>query len=206
MLYVDDPLQKKSEEKLEKLVKTNSDVNAAAIISIEGLPITSVVSEEVEEYKISAMTATLYTLAKRAIKDMHLGNFDQLTVKGSNGYLLISQGGPDEVLLVSTTKNVKLGLVLYDCEKICEEIGNINIISEKIVADFNLIMKGNNINVLTLKRTQLSKLFSAKLLRYNSKHTYASLKSIVISQFKKKGINVEYTGDTVKFIKINTEE
>lgn len=206
MLYIDDPLLKKSEEKLEKLVKTNSDVNAAAVISIEGLPVTSVIAEEVEEYKISAMTATLYSLAKRAIKDMHLGNFDQLTVKGSNGYLLISQGGPNEVLMVSTTKNVKLGLVLYDCEKICEEIGNINLVSEKIVKDFNLIMKGNNINLLTLKRTQLSKLFNAKLLKHNSKHSFPSLKSIVISQFKKNGINVEYDGETVKFIKNNTEE
>jgi len=206
MLYADKPSYEKPKEKLQRLVSTNSHVIAASIMSIEGLPITSVFPRDVNELKVSAMTATLYSLAKRAIKDMNLGDFDQLSIKGSNGSLLISQGGPNEALLVSTTKDAKLGLIIYDCEKICEEIGNLNIISVKIIKDIFSIMKKNNISVLTLKRTHLSKFFNDKLLETNSKQFPPFLRSQVISQFKRYGIEVKHDDKVVKFInKLNKE-
>jgi len=206
MLYADKPSYEKPKEKLEKLVRTNSHVIAASIMSIEGLPITSVFPQNVNDLKVSAMAATLYSISKRAIEDMKLGDFDQLSIQGTDGSLLISQGGPNEALLVSLTKDAKLGLIIYDCEKICEEIGNINIISVKVIRDILSIMKKNNINILTLKRSHLSKFFNDKLLDTNSKQFLPFLRSQVISQFERYGIEVKHDDKIVKFInKINKE-
>ncbi|MFX0059507.1 MAG: roadblock/LC7 domain-containing protein, partial [Candidatus Heimdallarchaeota archaeon] len=62
---------------------------------------------------------------ERAIIEMNKGDFDQLYVKGSDGYLLILQAGPNAVLTVSTSKDVRLGLILLDCRRTCEKIAQL---------------------------------------------------------------------------------
>ncbi len=50
---------------------------------------------------------------------------DQLYIKGSEGYLLVMQAGPNAVLTVSTSKDVRLGLILLDCRRTCEKIAQL---------------------------------------------------------------------------------
>ncbi|MFX1307790.1 MAG: roadblock/LC7 domain-containing protein [Promethearchaeota archaeon] len=109
---------------LKKLLAAIPEVNAAAIVSTEGLPIASVLPYRIDETRIAAMTAALLSLAKRSVIEMEKGGFDQLYVKGSDGYLLVLQAGPNAVLTVSTTKYAKLGLIFLDCKRICEKIAH----------------------------------------------------------------------------------
>ena len=110
---------------LNKLLRAIPEIKSAAIVSAEGLPISAAFPQDVDETRIAAMTATLLSLSERAIKEMNKGSFDQLYIKGSGGYLLVMQAGPDMVLLVSTTKEVRLGLILLDCRRTCEKIAQI---------------------------------------------------------------------------------
>jgi len=110
---------------LKKLLGAIPEVKAAAIVSAEGLPIASALPQGVDETRIAAMTAALLSLSERAIIEMNKGDFDQLYVKGSDGYLLILQAGPNAVLTVSTTKDVRLGLILLDCRRTCEKIAQL---------------------------------------------------------------------------------
>ena len=103
---------------LNKLLGAIPEVKPAVIVSAEGLPIASVLPQGVDETRIAAMTVALLSLSERAIIEMKKGDFDQLCIKGSNGYLLVMQVGPNAVLTVSTTKEVRLGL----CEKIAQLI------------------------------------------------------------------------------------
>jgi len=45
---------------------------------------------------------------------MGKGDLDQLYIKGRNGYLLVMQAGPNAILLVSTTKDVRLGPIFLN--------------------------------------------------------------------------------------------
>jgi predicted regulator of Ras-like GTPase activity (Roadblock/LC7/MglB family) len=110
---------------LKKLLGAIPEVKAAAIVSAEGLPIASALPQGVDETRIAAMTAALLSLSERAIIEMNKGDFDQLYVKGSTGYLLILQAGPNAVLTVSTTQDVRLGLILLDCRRTCEKIAQL---------------------------------------------------------------------------------
>jgi predicted regulator of Ras-like GTPase activity (Roadblock/LC7/MglB family) len=110
---------------LKKLLGAIPEVKAAAIVSAEGLPIASALPQGVDETRIAAMTAALLSLSERAIIEMGKGDFDQLYVKGSDGYLLILQAGPNAVLTVSTTSEVRLGLILLDCRRTCEKIAQL---------------------------------------------------------------------------------
>ena len=100
------------------------EVEAAAIVSTEGLPITSALPQGVDEKEIAAMTAALLSLSKRALIEIKNDDFDQLYIKGSKGYLLVMQAGPDMHLIVSTKNEVRLGLILLDCKRACKEIEN----------------------------------------------------------------------------------
>ncbi|MBY9009025.1 MAG: roadblock/LC7 domain-containing protein [Candidatus Lokiarchaeota archaeon] len=107
---------------LIELIKQNSGVKDVRIVSTEGLPIGSTLPKGVDETRIAAMTAALLSLAEKSIMEMNKGEFDQLYVKGSDGYLLILRAGPNAVLKVSTTKDVRVGLIFLDCKRTCEKI------------------------------------------------------------------------------------
>ena len=94
---------------LKKLVGAIPEVKGAAIVSIEGLPIASALPQGVDETRFAAMTAALLSLSETAIIEMNKGKFDQLYIKGSDGYLLILQADLNAVLAVSTSKDVRLG-------------------------------------------------------------------------------------------------
>ncbi len=107
---------------LKKLLSAIPEVKAAAIVSAEGLPIASALPQGVDETRIAAMTAALLSLAERAVIEMDKGEFAELYVKGTEGYLLVMEAGPNAVLTVSTTKEVRLGLIFLDCKRTCAKI------------------------------------------------------------------------------------
>jgi predicted regulator of Ras-like GTPase activity (Roadblock/LC7/MglB family) len=110
---------------LKKLLAAIPEVKAAAIVSVEGLPIASALPQGVDETRIAAMTAALLSLAERAAMEMNKGEFEQVYVKGSSGYLLVLSAGQNAVLTVSTTKDVRLGLIFLDCKRTCEKIAKL---------------------------------------------------------------------------------
>jgi predicted regulator of Ras-like GTPase activity (Roadblock/LC7/MglB family) len=97
---------------LKKLLNAVPEIEAAAIVSVGGLPIVSALSRDVDETKIAAMVAALQSLSKSAITEMQKGDFDQLYIRGKEGYLLVRQAGPDTILMISAAKDSTLGLIL----------------------------------------------------------------------------------------------
>ena len=87
--------------KSDWIPEIKTDVN----VSAEGLPVASTLPQGVDETRIRAMAAALLSLSERAIIEMEKGDFDQLYIKGSKGYLMISQDGPNVSLSVSKNVN-----------------------------------------------------------------------------------------------------
>ena len=110
---------------LRKLLSAIPEVTAAAIVSVEGLPISSALASDVDETRIAAMTAAILSLAERAIHEMNKGDFQEILIKGTDGYLLVLQAGRNAVLTVSTTIDIRLGLILLDAKRACEKISKL---------------------------------------------------------------------------------
>jgi len=105
---------KSSLEELLKEIMDNVDgVKAAQLTADTGQPLASILPSSADDMRLAAMTAALCSLSERAIEEMGLGEFEQAFVQGKKGYLLILHAGEDRVLTVSTTKEVKLGPILY---------------------------------------------------------------------------------------------
>lgn len=110
---------------LNELLITIPGVKAAAIVSMEGHPIVSALPRDVDEFKIAALTATILSLAERAINEMNTGDLEQLCIQGSILNFIVLTAGKSAVLTVTTIKNVNLGLIFLECRRICEKISKL---------------------------------------------------------------------------------
>jgi predicted regulator of Ras-like GTPase activity (Roadblock/LC7/MglB family) len=113
------------EEILKNLTANIPEILATAVVSVEGLPIASMMPQEVDDTRIAAMTAAMLSLGERAALELNKGALEQIIIKGENGYLIVIGAGPNAVLTVSATKEVKLGLIFLDCKRACEKISKI---------------------------------------------------------------------------------
>jgi len=107
---------------LKGLLGSIPEIQGAAIVSVEGLPIASLLSPDVDETKIAAMTAAILSLAERAALELDKGEMEQVYIRGSKGYILVMAAGMNAVLIVITTKEIKLGLVFLECKRACQKI------------------------------------------------------------------------------------
>jgi len=192
------------EELLEKLKYSIPEIQAVAIITNEGMPIASILPPEIDDIKISAMTSALLSLAEMTVTEMEKGDFDQLYVKGKDGYLIYMQAGPRAVLAVSTTIDVKLGLVFLECKTTCEKIFPIltlQILSEKAASKILYLMKDKQVDEMEIERKYLSELISHELIQQNESDNLPIIKPSVTPFFEKNRIKVEYEGILIKFLK-----
>jgi hypothetical protein len=110
---------------LKRLQTGTPDIEGAAVISMDGLVMASSLPAEAEEDRVSAMSAALYGIGTRTVEELQRGDIEQLYIKGSNGYVIITQAGPNAVLAVMANARVKLGIVFLDVKRAVEEIAKI---------------------------------------------------------------------------------
>ncbi|MHA1459696.1 MAG: roadblock/LC7 domain-containing protein [Promethearchaeota archaeon] len=109
------------EELLKDIMDNVEGVKAAQLTADTGQPLASILPPSADDMRLAAMTAALCSLSERAIGEMGLGEFEQSYIQAKKGYLLILHAGEDQVLTVSTTKDVKLAPILNKHYKHLEE-------------------------------------------------------------------------------------
>ena len=107
---------------LKELESSIPEIEAAAIVSAEGLPIASALPRDVDEARVAAMTAAMLSLGERAAAELMKGELEQVMIRGSDGYLISMAAGENAVLTVSASKNVKLGLIFLDMKRTVTKI------------------------------------------------------------------------------------
>jgi predicted regulator of Ras-like GTPase activity (Roadblock/LC7/MglB family) len=112
-------------ERLRELQVSSPDVEAAAIISVDGLPIATSLPQNVEEDRVSAMSAAMLSLGERIAGELGRGLLDEVYVKGEKGYVILRAVGEEAVLTVLARQQAKLGLLFFDMRRAAEEFSNI---------------------------------------------------------------------------------
>ncbi|MCK5881807.1 MAG: roadblock/LC7 domain-containing protein [Sinobacterium sp.] len=107
---------------LSDLNGSSTDIEASAIISTDGLIISALLPGDVDEDRVGAMSAAMLSLGDRAALELKRGELEQVLVKGSNGYILMTYVGSDAVLTVMTRSSAKLGLIFLDVNRSIKEI------------------------------------------------------------------------------------
>lgn len=110
---------------LKNLHTSTPDIEGAAVISLDGLIMASSLPASVEEDTVSAMSAALYGIGSKTAEELQRGDVEQLFIKGSNGYMLITQAGAESVLGVMANAKAKLGIIFLDVKRAAEEVAKL---------------------------------------------------------------------------------
>jgi uncharacterized protein len=102
---------------LDEFLSISPDVEAAAVVSSDGLPMASALPPHVEEDRLAAMSAALLTLGERAASGLGKGGLAQVFVEAGDGYVVLMAAGTSTVLVTITTGSAKVGLVLFEMRK-----------------------------------------------------------------------------------------
>ena len=108
---------------LKELQGSTPDIGASAVVSLDGLIMASALPSDVEEERVAAMSAALLSLGERTTEELQNGHFEQLFIKGDDGYVVLMNAGSEAVLTVLASKNAKLGLLFLDMKRSAEKIG-----------------------------------------------------------------------------------
>jgi len=108
--------------RLKDLQVSTPDIEASAVVSVDGLIIASALPPDVEEDRVSAMSAAMLSLGERIAGELGRGVLDQVYIRGANGYVILTAVGEDAVLTVLARQDAKLGLVFLDMRRAAEDL------------------------------------------------------------------------------------
>jgi len=110
---------------LSELNGSSSDIEASAVISTDGLLISSVLPQDMDEDRVGAMSAAMLSLGDRTAQELSRGELEQVLVKGDSGYILMTYAGEDAVITVLAKPKAKLGLIFLDVKRAAENIAKV---------------------------------------------------------------------------------
>ena len=87
---------------LRDLLNQTPGVEAAAVVSFDGLPMASALPTGMDEDRVAAMSAALLSLAERAAQGLGRGDLSQVYIEGEHGTVFLVSA-QDEGVLVAVT-------------------------------------------------------------------------------------------------------
>lgn len=108
--------------RLRDLRLVTLDIEASAVVSVDGLTIASDLPADVEEDRVSAMSAAMLSLGERIASELGRGILDQVYIRGADGYVILMSIGEDAVLTALARQGAKLGLVFLDMRRAAEDL------------------------------------------------------------------------------------
>jgi len=112
-------------DRLREMQISTPDVEASAVVSVDGLTMASSLPAGIEEDRVSAMSAAMLSLGERIAGELGRGNLDQVYIKGEKGYVLLMAVGEEAVLTVLAREQAKLGLLFLDMRRAAEDLARI---------------------------------------------------------------------------------
>ncbi len=112
-------------DRLRELQTATTEIEASAIVSVDGLIIASALPSGAEEDRVSAMSAAMLSLGERIAGELGRGALDQVYVRGSSGYVILMSVGEEAVLTALVREGAKLGLVFLDMRRAANDLAKL---------------------------------------------------------------------------------
>jgi predicted regulator of Ras-like GTPase activity (Roadblock/LC7/MglB family) len=111
--------------RLQEMQMNTPDVEATAVVSVDGLTMASALPAGVEEDRVAAMSAAMLSLGERIASELGRGVLDEVYVRGQDGYVVLRAVGEEAVLTVLARQQTKLGLLFLDMRRASEDLAAI---------------------------------------------------------------------------------
>ena len=107
---------------LQNFVASTSDVEGAALVTPDGLPLGSTLPGGMDEERVSAMSASMLSLGERIGMELARGTIDRIFVEGDQGFGILTGCGEDAVLLVLASAKAKQGVLMLEIKRVLQEL------------------------------------------------------------------------------------
>jgi predicted regulator of Ras-like GTPase activity (Roadblock/LC7/MglB family) len=108
--------------RLRQMQAASPDIEASAVVSVDGLIIASALPNDVEEDRVSAMSAAMLSLGERISTELGRGSLEQVYIKGGEGFVILTSIGDDAVLTALAGQQAKLGLIFLEMQRAAEDL------------------------------------------------------------------------------------
>jgi predicted regulator of Ras-like GTPase activity (Roadblock/LC7/MglB family) len=112
-------------ERLSALQESTPEIVGSSIVSADGLSIASVLAPPIEEDRVAAMSAAMLSLGERIAAELGRGKLEQVYIRGSEGYAILTAVGPNAVLSIIALPEARLGLLLLELRKVVADLQNL---------------------------------------------------------------------------------
>lgn len=109
-------------DRLRAMQAASPDVEASAVVSVDGLIMASALPAEVEEDRVSAMSAAMLSLGERIATELGRGSLEQVYIKGTKGFIVLTAVGDEAVLTALARQEAKLGLIFLEMRRAAEDL------------------------------------------------------------------------------------
>jgi uncharacterized protein len=108
---------------LDDFIRSSPDVEAAAVVSFDGLPMASALPDDLEEDRVGAMSAALLSLGEQAALGLGRGQLNQVFVEGEHGFVFLMSARDQAVLSAIAARTAKIGFMLFEMRRAADRIG-----------------------------------------------------------------------------------
>ncbi|MFX1394184.1 MAG: roadblock/LC7 domain-containing protein [Promethearchaeota archaeon] len=112
-------------ELLRKMEAVNADIQGSAIVSVQGLPICSVLARDVNDGIVSAMSAAILSVSERAVEELARGDLKRILIEGVDGTIILSKAGTNAILATLTSASASLGMVFLNIDSVSKKISEL---------------------------------------------------------------------------------
>jgi predicted regulator of Ras-like GTPase activity (Roadblock/LC7/MglB family) len=109
-------------DRLRSMQAAAPDIEASAVVSVDGLIMASALQQGAEEDRVSAMSAAMLSLGERISAELGRAGLEQVYIKGDRGFIMLISVGDEAVLTAMARPEGKLGLVFLEMRRAAEEL------------------------------------------------------------------------------------
>src|SRR5437588_1408477 len=110
---------------LADLLAQAPEVEAAAVVSFDGLPMASALPATMDEDRVAAMSAALLSLGERAAEGLGRGELSQVYIEGDSGTVFLVSCDDEAVLVAVAAKGAKVGMMLYEVRRTAATVAEV---------------------------------------------------------------------------------
>jgi len=108
--------------RLRDLQVASPDIEASAVVSVDGLIMASALPAGSEEDRVSAMSAAMLSLGERIAQELGRGILDEIYVRGEKGFVVLTAIGEDAVLTALARESARLGLIFLEMRRAAADL------------------------------------------------------------------------------------
>ena len=110
---------------LADLLSQAPELEAAAVVSYDGLAMASALPVGMDEDRVAAMSAALLSLGEKAAQGLGRGDLSQVYVEGETGTVFLVSCDDEAVLVAVAAAGAKAGLMLFEVRRASAAIAEV---------------------------------------------------------------------------------